>query len=139
MKKIISQLILFLIVSPAMVSYGQIDKKLTEDIRKTGFVHRPLPLDYSKSFESFGLTKKVLQSDLVCDMENLIGWSHKGIGSMSLTTERNISGKHSLHLVAPTTYPQFLNWGLGFGTSMASFDVGGINWEKYNRIKVYKF
>ena len=27
------------------------------------------------------------------------------------------------------------SWGLGRGTSLASFDVGGKNWEKYNRIR----
>ena len=137
MKKFILSVVLFLIVGLAIQLQAQIDKKLKDDIRYTGLVHRPLPLDYSKSFESFGLTKKVLQSDLLCDMENLKEWSHKGIGSMSVTTERKISGKHSLHLAAPTTVTQFLGWGLGFGTSMASLDVGGANWEKYNRIKVY--
>ena len=94
--------------------------------------------DNSKSFESFGLTKKVLASNhMLCNMEDLNNWSHKGIGGMTLTTERSKSGKHSMRLVAPTTYPQFLGWGLGFGTSMASFDVGGANWEKYNRIHLY--
>lgn len=97
------------------------DEKLKEDIHNTGYLHNsPLPLDYSKAFETFGLTKKVLQTDLFVDMESLKGWSHKGIGNMYLTDERSISGKHSLRLTAPTTYPQFLDWGLGFGTSMAS-------------------
>jgi hypothetical protein len=137
MKKIILSVLLFLIICPAYLLHAQIDEKLKEDIHNTGYVHRPLPLDYSKSYESFGLTKTILHSDLLCDMESLKGWSHKGIGGMSLTRERNISGKQSMKLVAPTTYPQFLGWGLGFGTSMASFDVGGVNWEKYNRIKVY--
>ena len=135
MKNII--LLALLIVCPATLLYAQIDKNLKEDIRKTGFVHRPLVLNYSKSFESFGLTKKVLHSAMICDMENLEGWSHKGIGSMSLTSDRKISGKFSMHLAAPTTVSQILGWGLGMGTSMASFDVGGANWENYNRIKVF--
>ena len=121
--------IVFLIVYPACVLLGQIDEKLKEDIRNSGYVHSPLPLDYSKSFESFGLTKKILVSDMLCNMEDMGKWSHKGNGGMSLTTARSIEGRHSLRLVAPTTYPQFLGWGLGFGTSLASFDVGGVNWE----------
>ena len=137
MNKVLLSAILFLIAWPTPLLQAQTDQKLKEDILKTGIVHRPLPLDYTKSFESFGLAKKVLRSDLLCDMERADNWSHKGIGSMSLTTERSITGKHSLHLAAPTTVSQFLSWGLGFGTSMASFDVGGANWEKYNRIKVY--
>ena len=135
MKKILALALLF-IYSTGLL-FAQIDEKLKDDIRNTGYVHSPLPLDYSKSFESFGLTKKVLVSQMLCDMEDLSKWSHKGIGGMSVTTERSISGKHSMRLVAPATYPQFLGWGLGFGTSQASFDVGGANWEKYNRIHLY--
>lgn len=117
--------------------FAQIDDKLKEDIRNTGYVHSPLPLDYSKSFETFGLTKKVLNAEMLCDMESISQWSHKGIGGVRLTNERSISGKQSLRLVAPTTYPQFLGWGLGFGTSLASYNVGGANWEKHNRIRFY--
>lgn len=118
---------------------AQIDEKLKEDIRNTGYIHSPLPLDYSKSFETSGLKKKVLTSDMLCDMEELTNWSHKGIGGMYLTTERSRSGQHSLRLVAPTTVDEFLGWGLGFGTSMAMYEVGGENWEKYNRIRLSIF
>ncbi len=135
MKKILASALL--LIWPARLLLAQIDNKLKEDIRNTGYLHRPLPLDYSKSFETFGLTKKVLVSDMLCDMEDLNKWSHKGIGGMSLSQERSKSGKHSLRLVAPSTYPQFLDWGLGFGTSLAGYEVGGANWEKYNRIHFY--
>jgi hypothetical protein len=135
MKKIVASALLF--ICPGSLLLAQIDPALKEDIRSTGYVHSPLTLDYSKSFESFGLTKKVLVSDMLCDMEDLSKWSHTRIGGMALTTERSRSGKHSLQLVAPTTYPQFLGWGLGFGTSLASFNVGGDNWKKYNRIHFY--
>lgn len=70
-------------------------------------------------------------------METLESWSHKGIGGVSVTGDRSVTGRNSLRLVAPTTVDTFLNWGIGFGTSMASFNVGGANWEKYNRIKFY--
>jgi hypothetical protein len=119
--------------------FAQIDEKLKADIRNTGYVHSPLPLDYSKSYETFGLNKKVLQSDMLCDMEDLNRWSHKGVGGFSQTTERSISGKNSLRLVAPTTVDEFLGWGLGFATSMASYEINGENWEKYNRIKLYVY
>ncbi len=135
MKQIVASALL--LICPAGLLLAQVDEQLKEDIRNTGYVHSPLTLDYSKSFESSGLTKKVLVSDMLCDMEDLSKWSHKGIGGMRLSTDRSISGQHSLRLVAPTTYPQFLGWGLGFGTSLASFDAGGQNWEKYNRIHFY--
>src|SRR3954470_12529286 len=118
MKKLLASALLLLCTRSLLLA--QIDEKLKEDIRNTGYVHSPLPLDYSKSFETFGLTKKVLATDMLCDMEDLNKWSHQGIGGLSLTIDRSIEGKHSMRLVAPTTYPQFLGWGLGFGTSQAS-------------------
>jgi hypothetical protein len=117
------------------VLFSQTDDKLQSDIRNTGYIHSPLPLDHSKSFETFGLTKKVLVSDMLCDMEDLNKWTHKGIGGMFRNSERSIEGKYSLRLNAPTVVNEFLDWGLGRGTSMASYDVGGKNWEKYNRIR----
>ena len=116
--------------------FAQIDEQLKTDIRNTGMMHSPLPLDYSKALETFGLAKKVLVNDLLSDMENLDKWSHRGIGGMSLTSERSINGAHSLRIVAPTRSPNFPG-GIGFGTSRATFDVGGANWEKYNRIMLW--
>src|ERR1700758_1346347 len=108
MKKIVISA-LSLLFSNSLLQ-AQIDEQLKQDIRNTGSVHSPLPLDYSKSFETFGLTKKVLVSDMLCDMEDLNKWTHKGFGGMRLTSERSISGKNSLRLVAQTTNPDFLNW-----------------------------
>ncbi|MDR0973785.1 MAG: glycoside hydrolase family 9 protein [Prevotellaceae bacterium] len=137
MRRIIGLTSLLLCVCGGAIA--QIDEKLKEDIRNTGYVHAPLPLDYTKSFERFGLTKTVLHSDMLCDMESMDKWSHKGVGGIRQTDERSQSGKHSLRIVAPTTVDDFLGWGLGFATSMATFDVGGENWEKYNRIKLYVY
>ncbi len=130
-------ILLFLAAIPTSLIFAQIDEKLKDDIRSTGYIHSPLPLDYSKSFESFGLTKKVLASEMLCDMESMKGWSHKGFGTAYLTADRSISGTHSLRLTGQTTNPTFLNWGIGLGTSLANFDVGGANWEKYNRLHFY--
>ena len=129
--------IILILFCQSVFLHAQVDEKLKEDIRNTGFVHSPLPLDYSKSFETFGLTKKVLVSDILCDMENTGKWSHKGIGTIYQTSERSRDGKHSLRLTAPTTVSQFLGWGLGFGTCLASYNIGSENWEKYNRLHFY--
>jgi len=137
MKKISG--VLYCLVCSTGFLFAQIDVQLKENIRNTGYVHSPLPLDYSKSFETFGITKKVLVSDMLCDMESLNQWIHKGFGNMYLSSERTMSGKNSLRLTAQTTNPDFLNWGIGLGTSMATYDVGGANWEKYNRIHFYVF
>ncbi|MBO9617937.1 MAG: glycoside hydrolase family 9 protein [Niabella sp.] len=117
--------------------FAQIDPKLKEAIVQTGEIHQMLPLDPSKGFEAMGLKKKVSTSVMLCDMEDLSVWSHKGIGHISKTAERSRSGKYSLRLEAPVTSPTLPDWGLGRGTCMASYNVGGANWEKYNRLKFY--
>ncbi len=130
-------LFLFLIAFPFITVSSQIDEKLIYDIKNTGYIHRPLPLDHSKSYETFAATKKVLVSEMLCDMEDLSKWTHSGVGGMRLTSERSISGKRSLRLVAPTIPEKHPGWGLGMGTSMASFDVGGRNIEKFNRVRLH--
>jgi len=134
MKKLLGTT-LFLLSCHVML-LAQIDEQLKADIRNTGLVHSPLPLDHSKSFETLGLAKKVLASDMLCDMEELSNWSHNGIGAMSQTAERSVSGSHSLRLTAPTRSPDFPG-GIGFGVSRAIYHVGGANWEKYNRVMLY--
>src|SRR5436305_1999423 len=103
MKKILAFTLCLVLTSSFF--FAQIDEQLKKDIRNTCYVHTPLPLDYSKSFETFGLTKKVLVSDMLCDMENEDKWTHKGFGNMYLTSGRSISGKNSLRLTAQTTNP----------------------------------
>lgn len=137
MKRKITSLLLIILFGSFV--YAQPDQKLKSDIRNTGFVHFPLPLDYSKSFETFGLTKKVLVSSMLSDFETLAGWTHEGIGGMRLTTERSKSGKRSLRLVAPTMPDSIPRRGLGRGSSYAVFNVGGKSWEKFNRIHLYVY
>jgi hypothetical protein len=129
-------------------SQNYYDRQFKADIRNTGIIHSPLPLDYSKAYETFGLTKKVLVNETLSAMEDLSLWTHKGIGDMSQTSERSISGSNSLRLIAPTrihptTWIQGMPregdtyWGLGLGASRAILELGGVNWEKYNRIMYY--
>lgn len=132
-------LVALLLYCNCCIVFSQIDEKLKSDIHITGYIHSPLPLDKSKSFETFGLTKKILMSEMLCDMEDMQRWSHTGIGCMYQTSERSISGKHSMRLTAPTVVNEFLGWGLGRGTSLAAYDVGAKNWEKFNRIRVRIF
>jgi hypothetical protein len=125
------------ILIPFSLLNAQVDEQLRKDVRLTGYVHNPLPIDYGKAYETWSINKKVLLSDLLCDMETADRWTHKGIGSMSVTSDRSIDGKNSLRIDAPTKVDKFLDWGLGFGTSLVSFDAGGKSWEKYNRIHFY--
>ncbi|MBO9591589.1 MAG: glycoside hydrolase family 9 protein [Niabella sp.] len=121
-----------------LVLLAQPDPKLKQELLQTGYIHQSLlPLDPSKGFEAMGIKKKVLNTVMLCDMEDMGVWAHKGIGSIRQTAERSKSGKYSLRLAAPATSPTLPDWGLGRGTCLASFNVGGANWEQYNRLKFY--
>ena len=135
MKKILTIGLLFWCQCNLVIA--QIDEKLKEDIRNTGYVHSPLPLDYSKSFETSGLLKNVLVSDMLSDMEDIRNWTHKGVGGISQTAERRKSGNHSLRMTAPTVINEFLDWGIGRGTCLARYNIEGANWEKYNRLHFF--
>src|SRR5690606_21461353 len=74
--------IAFLVVYPACLVVAQIDEKLNEEVRESGYVHSPLPVEYGKSFEAFGLTGKMLVSAMLCTMEDMAKESHEGMGGM---------------------------------------------------------
>lgn len=90
MKNVIKLIFLLfdLVIGCCVLLHAQVDEKLKADIVSTGYVHSPLPLDETKAFETFGLKKKVLETVMLCDMEDFSKWSHKGIGKIGLTDER---------------------------------------------------
>ena len=114
---------------------AQVDPQLRQDIIATGYVHRPLPIHEELSFENFAKDKPAVRSDLLLDMESLDGWTHTGIGEISLTKERSRQGESSLRLIAPSRPEPMLGWGLGRGTCMATYDMGGADWRGYNRLR----
>ncbi len=124
-----------LLLLNAPLSPAQIDKQLRADVLETGYVHRPLPVREDKAFETFASLKPAVTSQILCDMESLEGWTHSGIGSISLTSERSREGAHSLRLEAPSMPEKMLDWGLGRGTCMATYDLGGADWRGYNRLR----
>ena len=115
-------------------AYAQVDEQLRSDIIESGYIHKPLAIHEETSVEAFEATKKVLSSKVLCNMESLKGWSHQGYGTSTLTSDRSVEGKHSLRLEAPSHPETILDWGLGRGTCMATYDVGGKDWRGYNRL-----
>jgi len=113
---------------------------LEKDIIQTGVIHSPLPLDDSKSYEAIGLKKKILYSEPLIEGKDTVGWSHSGLGEMSYSNEKTISGKGSIKLAYPTytgkraqgppSDPDYASYGGG----RIMYNVKGANWEKYNRI-----
>ena len=121
MKNVIKLIFLLfdLVIGCCVLLHAQVDEKLKADIVSTGYVHSPLPLDETKAFETFGLKKKVLETVMLCDMEDFSKWSHKGIGKIGLTDERSKSGKaffRQAQSASGSSRPSGEDSWLGFGT-----------------------
>jgi len=109
------------------------DLKLDGEIRSTGIIHSPLPLDFSKSLEALAEKKEVLNSEPFSEFdESLTKWSHTGVGTMSFTKEKSVSGKGSLKV----EYPPISEDGI---KSFVDYEINGANWEKYNRISFWVY
>ena len=116
------------------------DALLEKQIYETGFIHAPLPLDTSRSFEENALKKEVLSSQPLTETDGTNGWTHSGAGSMAFSNEKSTSGKGSIRLTFPTdtgkravgspSDPDYAT----YGNSGITYHVNGQNWEKYNRI-----
>jgi hypothetical protein len=143
----IRRLLLFILPIYATIAFGQVqlsqDPVLDKPIVLSGLLHSPLPLDNSRSYETYGAEKKVLSSKILSDMKNLSGWTHSGLGEISHSTRQSVSGNGSLKLVyathtgkriqGPSSDPDYAT----YGNSRAILHLDGANWENYNRIVFY--
>ncbi len=116
------------------------DALLEKQIYETGFIHAPLPLDTSRSFEENALKKEVVSSQPLTETDGTNGWTHFGAGSMAFSNEKSTSGKGSIRLTFPTdtgkravSSPSDPDYAT-YGNSCITYHVNGQNWEKYNRI-----
>jgi len=99
-----------------------------KEIKQSGYIHRPLPPDRSRSIEQAGLKKEVLYSEsLYKGKPNL--WVASGAGSIAFSKDE------CLHLSIPREVTPWKNSDhTVYGHTTATYPVGGNNWEKYNRI-----
>lgn len=109
------------------------DVQLNQQLYSSGLVHRPLPLDVSKSFEANGWKKDVLRSDTLYVNGKTLGWEHFGEGDIAWG-EKGIGFKFATstgkRAVGSPSDPDYAI----YGTSGVTYCVGGQNWEKYNRL-----
>ncbi|MBR4037671.1 MAG: glycoside hydrolase family 9 protein [Tidjanibacter sp.] len=113
---------------------------LNRQIVESGYLHRPLPLDESRSLETRGLAKDVVRSKLLCTMENIEAWQHTGIGSISHSTDHTVSGKGSLRIELPHIVGDWENGDhVNYGSSQTTLQLGGADWRDYNRVMFYVY
>ena len=126
------------------VVFGQtkisIDTKLEKEIIQSGILHSPLPVDETNSYEGIGLTKQVLEKQALTVAEDFSNWSHSGYGKISSSKKQSVSGKNSLRMEFPTSTGKRARGSDSdpdyavYGHCSAKLNVGGQNWENYNRI-----
>ena len=79
------------------IAYGQNklaqDKVLEQQLYASGLVHSPLPVDTSRSYETYIKQKKVIKSNPLVKGTGSEGWSHKGEGYLSFCPQHTTSGK----------------------------------------------
>ncbi|MDU1890515.1 MAG: glycoside hydrolase family 9 protein [Dysgonomonas sp.] len=109
------------------------DKQLEQDILGTGMIHSPLTLDDSRSEETRGRQKRILNS-LSLTNGDISKWKHSGLGKMTHTSEKsirlaypNLTGKRAQ---GPASDPDYAT----YGNAGIYLDIESENWEKFNRI-----
>ncbi|WP_053371866.1 glycoside hydrolase family 9 protein [Paenibacillus sp. FJAT-27812] len=112
------------------------DNRLLEDIRQSGFIHRPLPLYAERSLESKQQNEPVLGKLELALFEDDGKWLHQGARSMSI-----VPGQH-LAISSPTRMPRWPEGSpedgdyVNFGSAWLIRRFDHDNWEGYNRITV---
>jgi hypothetical protein len=105
-----------------------------EDVLRSGIIHKPLPLDRTRSFEKRQLDQEeIIASRPVVDSYKK--WCHQGRGQLETTN-------HSVTLSSDTRYD---SWGEGapedgdyvdFGEVRGSLSLTGEDWQEYTQLKL---
>lgn len=136
MKTRIALFILSLCVCGSITAQELLSEDVAFDkvLRESGLIHIPLPLDYSKSFEAKAGKKKVLHSEPLSRLQSgLPGWKHSGLGSMSFSTEKSLSGEGSIMVEYPAmSYTEDIK-------SFVDFEITNSGWQRYNRVSFWVY
>ena len=119
------------------------DTALASEIIKSGLLHRPLPLDLSRSAEAAELKKKVLVSEPLQAANDPSKWRQSGYGKLSYAGQVMYSGAGSFRLAYPTSTGKRATGSASdpdyavYGSSQVRLDVQGADWSKFNRIEFF--
>lgn len=110
------------------------DPTFDHELRASGLLHTPLPLDYTKYFEATAGTKKVLHSQpLTIITPDLAGFTHSGLGTMTYATERTHTGAGSIRVDYPaTSYTDDIK-------SFVDYNITNPDFTPYNRISFWVY
>ena len=85
------------------------------------------------------LAKRVEASRLLCDMEDIAGWQHHGVGTIDIADEHARTGNRSLKMTSRTFTEHASDSGRPPGECVALFGVDGENWGDFNRLSFWVY
>jgi hypothetical protein len=100
----------------------------------------PMPEAREDGIRHRWLAKPVRESRLLDGMEDAATWSHHGLGTMKLSSERVREGKTALLLESPTKGEKVGGAdGRPWGAAIVQRDVPGEDWRRWNRLSLWVF
>jgi len=100
----------------------------------------PMPIEFENTIKHRWLSKPVLKSRLLDDMESPSNWSHNGFGEMIFAQDRAKDGKQSIRLTSPTVADKpGATKGRPFGSATLRREFDGENWSGYNRLSFWVY
>ena len=125
-------------------------KRLLDDLTRSDFVQKPMPIHIEETREYRCESKPVLKNRLLSDMESLDGWEaitlktdtepyKENVARIELSKDRCIDGESSLKFTAPTNLPEWPGeWAGGiYCIPKAFFHVDHEDWNEYNQLSVW--
>ncbi|HEX4784669.1 MAG TPA: glycoside hydrolase family 9 protein [Candidatus Sulfotelmatobacter sp.] len=98
----------------------------------------PMHARFEDGAEFRWLNKKVLDSRLLDNMEDVSSWTFTGSGEMALTDARAKDGRHSLRIRSTTNIAQVDGSG-EWEDLVATRKFPGEDWSKYNRVSLWVY
>jgi len=100
----------------------------------------PMPIVEADTASHRWLSKPVLASRLLDDMEQTKAWSHHGAGRLEFTRERARDGRQSVRIISPTkTGTPNTVVGRPFGECAARRNFAGEDWGGFNRLSFWVY
>lgn len=118
--------------TPGFKTQFALDEEFASQLVESGFIHTPLPLDYSRSNEAAGIAKRVTDEFALDNLD--VRWESRGEGRISLENNQislvfsPFTGQRAVGAPGDPDYATY-------GTATAYCNLGGIKLEAWNRIR----
>ena len=121
--------------------YGNsLDERFTKELEATGYLRKPLKVNYIETANKRWDEKEVIESRLLNGMESFdnIRLINENEGRFSLSSEKKVEGNYSIKVVSPTK-------GSRISRGRPWFEIGPMhvveneNWTEWNRISVWVY